>query len=144
MADTLFRPFELKKWFVVGFTAWLAGLGGRGGSGSGANSSLGDRGKGAGLGRAAGELWEHIVANGLLLGLVALGCVVLFGLIVAVIWVSSRGKLMFLDNVVFNRALVVDPWKRFRKQGNSLFLFRAIFSLQSRVRSASARGTSSR
>ena len=46
-----------------------------------------------------------------------------FGLAVAALWVSSRGRFMFLDNVVHNRALVVDPWKRFRKQGNSLFLF---------------------
>ena len=24
----LFRPFDLKKWFVIGFTAWLSNLGG--------------------------------------------------------------------------------------------------------------------
>jgi hypothetical protein len=27
----LFQPFELGKWFTIGFCAWLAGLGERGG-----------------------------------------------------------------------------------------------------------------
>ena len=27
----LFQPFELKKWFVIGFAAWLANLGAGGG-----------------------------------------------------------------------------------------------------------------
>ena len=27
MKKILFRPFDLKKWFVIGFTAWLANLG---------------------------------------------------------------------------------------------------------------------
>ena len=126
MTDALFRPFDLKKWFVVGFTAWLAGLGSRGG-GSGTN--IGSPGNADDLAGGAGDLWQQIVANGLLLALVTLGCAVLLVVIVAVLWVSSRGKFMFLDNVVFNRALVVDPWNRFRKQGNSLFFFRIAFGL---------------
>ena len=32
MKKILFHPFDLKKWFVVGFAAWLANLGGGGGS----------------------------------------------------------------------------------------------------------------
>ena len=36
---------------------------------------------------------------------------------------------MFLDNVVHRRALVVDPWKRFKRQADSLFLFRVGFFL---------------
>src|SRR5438552_18855003 len=28
----LFQPFDLKKWLVIGFAAWLANLGGGGGS----------------------------------------------------------------------------------------------------------------
>ena len=31
----LFNPFDLGKWFVIGFCAWLAGLGESGGGGGG-------------------------------------------------------------------------------------------------------------
>ncbi len=31
----LFKPFELRKWFVIGFCAWLAYLGAGGGGGGG-------------------------------------------------------------------------------------------------------------
>ena len=65
----------------------------------------------------------------MLLTLGAFGCAVLLIMVLAVLWVSSRGKFMFLDNVVYQRALVVDPWKRFKRQGDSLFLFRIAFFL---------------
>ena len=42
-------------------------------------------------------------------------------------WLSSRGKFMFLDNVVNNRAEIIKPWNEFRKLGNSLFVWRLIF-----------------
>src|ERR1700724_1438811 len=31
MKQILFQPFELKKWFVIGFAAWLAQIGAGGG-----------------------------------------------------------------------------------------------------------------
>src|SRR5438034_6803059 len=31
MKKILFRPFDLKKWFVIGFAAWLSNLGSGGG-----------------------------------------------------------------------------------------------------------------
>jgi len=31
MKKVLFKPFEFKKWLVIGFAAWLANLGGGGG-----------------------------------------------------------------------------------------------------------------
>ncbi len=127
MTGALFRPFSLKKWFVVGFTAWLAGLGsGGGGYGSNSFGNLGDSDASSG---GVGEVWQTILASGLLLGLVAAGCLALLVVVIAVAWVSSRGKFMFLDNVVYNRALVVDPWHRFKKQGNSLFFFYLAFGL---------------
>ena len=43
------------------------------------------------------------------------------------LWAGSRGKFLFLDNVVHNRALVKQPWREFREQGNSLFLWRLVF-----------------
>ena len=43
------------------------------------------------------------------------------------LWLSSRGKFMFLDNVVHNRSLVKAPWNQFRNAGNSLFWWRLAF-----------------
>ena len=37
---------------------------------------------------------------------------------VALLWLSSRGKLIFLDNMIQERAAFVDPWKRFRRLGD--------------------------
>ena len=130
MTGALFRPFDIKKWFVLGFSAFLAELGSRGGS-SGFNSSIGDEVNFDNLGEGPAELWETIAAHGLLFALGAFGCAMVLVVVVALLWVSSRGKFMFLDNVVYNRALIVEPWKRFRKQGNSLFLFRIAFFLAS-------------
>jgi len=50
-------------------------------------------------------------------------------IIILLTWLSSRGKFIFLDNVVHNRAQVVKPWYEFSKQGNSLFLWRCCFGL---------------
>jgi hypothetical protein len=55
--------------------------------------------------------------------------IVAFVLWLLFLWLSSRGKFMFLDGVVTNRAAVVEPWGRFRKPANSLFFFRVILEL---------------
>ena len=55
--------------------------------------------------------------------------VVLLALGTLVLWLSSRGKFMFLDGVVHNRGAVVDPWRRFRRLANSLFGFRVAFGV---------------
>ncbi len=44
-------------------------------------------------------------------------------------WLSSRGEFMFLDGVVRDRGAVSEPWHRFRRQGNSLFVFRVVIGL---------------
>ena len=44
MTKALFKPFDLSKWFIVGFTAFLAGLadGSHGGGGGSSNYRKGD------------------------------------------------------------------------------------------------------
>lgn len=129
MTGVLFRPFDIQKWFLVGFTAWLAGLT-EGGGAARSNFSSRDWGNNVGdLGRRSGDLWRDLVASSLWITLAAFGCLALLAVLVTLLWISSRGKFMFLDNVVHNRALVVDPWRRFRRQGNSLFFFRIAFTL---------------
>ena len=40
----LFRPFDLSKWIIVGFCAWLAGLGESGGTGLGFHQGFNGQG----------------------------------------------------------------------------------------------------
>ncbi|MGA9119800.1 MAG: hypothetical protein WB699_10585 [Bacteroidota bacterium] len=126
MKKALFQPFDLRKWFVVGFTAFLAGLTdftGGGGNGMRRHENL-DWDEFLEFPQRAFEwLGDH---PGWLILIVA-GTVFLLTLFVVLTWLSSRGKFMFLDNVVHDRTLVAAPWSEFRREGNSLFLWRLGF-----------------
>ena len=130
MADVLFRPFEVGKWFVLGFCAFLANL-----DQGGANFNVGGNWGGQGGGGGAGggdfsQLTDWVGANVGLTVLIVLGVVLLgLGLTALLQWLASRGKFMFLDGVVHNRGAVVDPWKRFKVPANSFFLLRFAFTV---------------
>jgi len=125
----LFDPFDIKKWFILGFCAWLANLGeGYGGGGSGG----GGRNRGQSFGSALSQAREWAVAHVfLILFITAVILLIILALWLLVTWLSSRGKFMFLDGVVHNRAAVKRPWAEFKPQGNSLFLFVLVFDLLS-------------
>ena len=53
---------------------------------------------------------------------VALVMVILI-LILVFMWIGARGRFIFTDCVVKNRAAIVAPWHEFRREGNSFFLF---------------------
>jgi len=137
MGRTLFQPFDLRKWFVLGFCAWLAQLcesGGPnfnftvpGGGGGGSGPSGGGGGTGPSPGGGIGNWFEDHVVLIVFLAVLALLAIVALGLLV--LWLSSRGKFMFLDGVVYNRGAVVEPWRRYRRLANSLFGFRLAFGL---------------
>ena len=71
------------------------------------------------------------VSEHLTLVLTAGAAILLVGLALGILltWLSSRGEFMFLDGVARDRAAVVEPWHRFRRLGNSLFVFRVILGL---------------
>ena len=132
----LFEPFDLGKWFVLGFCAWLAYLG----QGFGPGFSGGGNGGGGGHGGGSGfQDFHHDVVDPVMawvmahLPLLILGAVavLLVGVAVGALltWLRSRGKFMFLDGVAQNQARVVEPWHRFRAQGNSLFWFKFLLGL---------------
>jgi len=62
-------------------------------------------------------------------GIEAIVVLVGMALIVALTWVQSRGKFMFLDNVINNRAQVGQPWKEYKAEGNSPFVWTLLYSL---------------
>ena len=125
----LFQQFNLVKWLAIGFTAWLAAMEGQLGSGFNFNSGQWEKGK---MSQGGQVVWEWIIAH-LFIIIPVLVLLVVIGFVVGllVLWLSCRGKFMFLDNVVGNRAEIVEPWHRFRAQGNSCFLFLICFALAS-------------
>ena len=126
-----FQPFDLGRWFVIGFCAWLAFLGESGGGGvHGPGGGGGHGGNGGDIRRDLEQARDYILANlDWLVPLVATVVIVGLGLWLLVLWLNSRGKFMFLHCVALNRAEVSEPWRQFARQGNSLFLFRLCLAL---------------
>jgi hypothetical protein len=131
----LFKPFDLGKWFVIGFCTWLAELGnpqtggirfgGRGGSslpgGPPDLEAIMDRAQ-----DVLGVALNYLEANLYWILPVAVVAIILWAVIV---WLSSRGRFMFLHCVVEDKAEVTLPWKRFGRHGDSLFVFRIVLGL---------------
>ena len=126
MKKALFQPFDLKKWFVVGFTAWLAGL--LDGGGSGGNNAEKFNGNFGDALDAPYDAWYWLQDNPQWIAAVIFGAAFLLFLLVVLTWLSSRGKFMFVDNIVHDRALISQPWHDYSKMGDSLFIWRLIFS----------------
>lgn len=139
----LFRPFDLGKWFVIGFCAWLAELGkpkgggnggggGRGGGGSPFSFSgrpdLNDIAERVKDGFETARIYvEHNMHW--IIPVVIVGAVVLIIVWLLLMWLSSRGRFMFLHCVVENKGEVNVPWNKFSRHANSLFVFRIVVGL---------------
>ena len=132
MKTALFKPFDLGKWLVVGFAAWLAWLGQSGG-GPGGAGNWGTRGKNLDQFRVEAQRGmdrlTEFLSEPIWLGLVVFAGFLLVVIGVVVLWVSSRGKFVFLHNVIHDAREIVEPWKRTAEIGNSLFLWRLAFVL---------------
>ena len=122
MKGMLFRPFDIAKCLTIAFAAFISGRWGGGGGGLRGIRRLGD-----------GD-WKYRVTRHGDLGLdwdftpwiIALAAgVILIALVLGVVWlwISSRGKFIFTDCVVKNRGAIGEPWREFRREGNSYFLF---------------------
>jgi hypothetical protein len=127
MKVALFKPFDIHKWFVVGFNAFLAGLM------NATNGSGGARGqKDANFGEFIHfprTAWEWLMNHPGWAIAILFGVLVAIAVIVALTWVSSRGVFMFLESVVRGRVEIAKPWREFRKEGDSLFVWRLVFGL---------------
>ena len=114
MQKILFQPFDIKKWLVIGFAAWLANLGG----GGGFNYRYSRREDMQKLNEAISQVPHPILVIGVC---VLIGFVLV--LIVVFAWLRARGRFLFIDCIVKNRGAIAEPWRDFRKEGNSYFLF---------------------
>jgi hypothetical protein len=46
-----------------------------------------------------------------------------FAFVIALTWLKARGNFIFTDCIVRNQAAIAGPWREYRKEGNSYFLF---------------------
>jgi hypothetical protein len=128
----LFRPFDLGKWFVIGFSAWLAYLGAGGGGNGGGGSGVRYR-----TNNVPAEIREgfetarnYVTAN--LHWIVPVAVLLLMigiALALLVVWLSSRGRFNFLHCVAQNKGEFWIPWQRYHSHGNSLFAFRVVLGI---------------
>jgi hypothetical protein len=167
----LFKPFDIKKWFVLGFAAFLSQLG-EGGGGGGNNINIPTPGGGGGGGgggfpvppappmpptppfptpgpggfpapptpptpptfpqrptpqeefaQVLAQVKTFILNN---LYWIIPVVIVAFAIGIVLIWLRARGKFIFLDGVANDRAAIVEPWKRLRREANSFFRFQLL------------------
>jgi len=119
MKKILFQPFDAKKWFIIGFAAWLANLGG-----GSFNYQYNRREDVQKLREAISQIPHSILVTGV--------CVLIFVVLVLIVlfaWLRARGRFMFIDCIVKNRGAIAQPWHDFRKEGNSYFLFSLVVGL---------------
>jgi len=123
----LFQPFDLGKWFVIGFCAWLAHLGEQGFH---ANFP-GNWSHSGGSPRHELERARDYVTNNLYWIVPAVAAVLIVCLVVGLVllWLNCRGKFMFLHCLALDKAEVTAPWRKFKRAGNSLFWFRCVLGL---------------
>jgi hypothetical protein len=128
----LFKPFDLGRWFVIGFCAWLAYLGGGGGGGGGGNwnAPYKSHEQQAEIAEGVNSAKEYLLNNLCwIIPLAVIVAVLIIGIGLLIAWLNSRGKFMFLHCVATNKSEVKVPWHKFRTHGNSLFLFRIVLGI---------------
>src|SRR5260370_23819428 len=91
----LFQPFDLKKWFVIGFAAWLSNLG------SGNYNFRYNRGDWKNvlwlqyLNDTISQIPHWILWSGLFVIIV-----LVFAFIIVFAWLRARGRFIFVDCIV--------------------------------------------
>lgn len=131
--DVCFRPFTPTRWLVLGVVAFLATCGeSSGGSlpGGGGGGDEGSPGVG-GFAEGAREALRWIGDNGALVGaVVGAGFVVVVALVALTTWVSSHGKLIFVDAIARGGDVNIgQAWRAHAGEAWSLFLLRLAIGL---------------
>jgi len=132
MKAALFKPFDMSKWFILGFTAWLAGLldgGGRFSYNRNFPTSSPPSEAFEELSALPQQAWQWLMDNPFWFYMIIAGIAIFFVLIIVFLWLSSRGKFMYLDNIMHDKAEVKNPWRKYKHLGDSLFIWRLCYTL---------------
>jgi len=127
----LFQPFDIGKWFVIGFAAFLAGFSG------GMNFNFNPRGLKDSHWHThffSQSLHQNSITDGStwppwLIPLIVVTVVMIVAFVVVLLWLGARGRFMFTDCIVRNRGAIVEPWHEYRVEGNSFFFFSLLVGL---------------
>jgi hypothetical protein len=130
----LFKPFDLTKWFIIGFCAWLADLGESGGGGgfNGVNRFNGNNNSQPveRFRHFYHEAGDYVRDNlGWIIPVTVAVVLLGLGLWALILWLSSRGKFMFLHCVALDKAEIEVPSSKFANAANNLFWFRLVLGL---------------
>jgi hypothetical protein len=120
----LFKPFNLEKWFVLGFCAWLATLFNSGVSFP--NLNYGHHDSSGGLSNITETIRENLLVIGIVGSIIA---IFILAITFVLLWLNCRGHFMFIDCLAKNKAQIAEPWKNYKQQANSLFWFRLLFGI---------------
>ena len=123
MKKILFQPFDFKKWLVIGFAAFLASLSGGFSTSFNPLSRWSTREDNKAIAQSFQEVWPAGHMEWWVIALIAVGGLLILTLVLALMWLGARGRFIFTDCIVRNSAAVVAPWKEFRAEANSFFLF---------------------
>jgi len=115
----LFQPFDLVKWLVIGFAAWLATFLNGFGFNYGYDFNRRDR-------------FSHWLRTGHIysfrdippgyIPFVIVGLIFIVALAVLLLWLNARARFIFTDCIVRNRGAIVEPWHEYHEEGNSYFI----------------------
>ena len=125
----LFRPFDLKKWCVIGFAAFLAKF-----SGGVHSNGFNPNWRNKDWHWHAWSTWQTNFAGAdhmpvWAIPLIIVGVAVMLAIVFVLMWIGARGRFIFIDCIVRNRAAIVAPWHEFQEEGNSFFLFTLLIAL---------------
>lgn len=129
-------PFRSDVWFTMGFAAFLSELlSGGHSSGNWNGRDLARMG-----GRHGSDSWpsssdeilqkvSEVLHDPFWVSIIFGIFLVILLLAVVITWIGARGRFVFLDNVAFERPAIKEPWKKYARLGNSLFLWLTVFAL---------------
>jgi hypothetical protein len=119
----LFRPFDITKWLIIGFAAFLSGWLNSGGGSINPWSFRGWNTSSAQAPQFQFQSFNLDHAGVFLLVLIAVLAIFIFAIAILWLWVTSRGRFIFIDCLVRNRAAIAEPWREYHREGNRFFLF---------------------
>ncbi|MDP2923361.1 MAG: hypothetical protein Q8O30_06560 [Candidatus Omnitrophota bacterium] len=155
-ATVLFRPFNIKKWLLLGFIALMAGALGSGGGNSGGSShykedktqevqaaeittdtasiTANDKSSQGYLSSNAKEEFVSFLRslkNPEIIRIIIIIATVLLIIFIVMSWLGSRFSFIFLEDVIKNDASIRVPFRENKIIGNSLFSFNIVFMFMS-------------
>lgn len=127
----LFRPFDITKWLIIGFAAFLSGWLNSGGGSINPWSFRGWNTSSAQAPQFQFQSCNLDHAGVFLVVLIAILAVFIFAIVILWLWVTSRGRFIFIDCLVRNRAAIAEPWHEYHREGNGFFLFLTVLIVAS-------------